>query len=78
MRARKETGAEGGGGGRQKNKEKWDAREMEERGTDLSLSLSWMDHGFLCPSGVYSVDGALVIAVDARVLMDTPDADEKK
>lgn len=37
-----------------------------------------MDHGFLCPSGVYSVDEALVMAVDARVLMDMPDADEKK
>lgn len=31
--------------------------------------------GFLCPSGVYSVDEALVI--DARVLMDMLDADEK-
>lgn len=39
---------------------------------------SWMDHGFLWPSGVYSVDGALVMAVDARVLMDMPDVDERK
>lgn len=37
-----------------------------------------MDHDFLCLLGVYSVDGALVMAVDARVLMDIPDADEKK
>ena len=37
-----------------------------------------MDHSFLCPLGVYSVDGALVTPVDARVLMDMPDADEKK
>lgn len=37
-----------------------------------------MDHSFLCLLGVYSVDGALVTAVNARVLMDMPDADEKK
>jgi len=37
-----------------------------------------MDHSFLCPLGVYSVDGALVTPVDARVLMDMPDAKEKK
>lgn len=51
----------------------------EERRISLSLSLSlWMDHNFLCPLGVYSVDEALVTAMDARVLMDMPDADEKK
>jgi len=48
-------------------------RKGEERGIPF-----WMDHSFLCPLGVYSVDGVLVMAVDARVLMDMPDADEKK
>lgn len=47
-------------------------RKGEEEGS------LWMDHGFLCPSGVYSVDEALVMAVDARVLMDMPDTNEKK
>lgn len=49
-------------------------RNGGKRGGGQSLR---MDHGFLCLSGVYSVVGALVMAVDARVLMDTPDSAEK-
>jgi len=54
-----------------------ESKGKEERKGEEAGS-RWMDHGFLCPSGVYSVDEALVMAVDARVLMDMPDTDEKK
>lgn len=53
-------------------------KERREREGEEKRESCWMDHGFLWPSGVYSVDEALVIAVDARVLMDMPDADRKK
>lgn len=52
--------------------------EERSKGKRRKGESCWMDHDFLCPSGLYSVDEALVIAVDARVLMDMPDADEKK
>lgn len=54
-----------------------ESKGKEERKGEEAGS-RWMDHGFLCPSGVYSVDEALVVAVDARVLMDMPDTNEKK
>lgn len=47
----------------------------KERGRD---DLSRWTMVFCDPRGVYSVDGALVMAMDARVLMDTPDVDERK
>lgn len=49
-------------------------RRREGRRDDLSR---WTVV-FCDPRGVYSVDEALVMAVDARVLMDTPDVDERK
>lgn len=53
-------------------------KEEEKEGGDEGRFLR-MDHGFLCPPGVYSIDrGTCYGAVDARVLMDMPDVDEKK
>lgn len=49
LRERRRTG---------RKREEREYRKGEARGISL-----WMDHGFLCPLGVYSVDGALVTAV---------------
>jgi len=49
---------------------------IRKRKEEREITL-WMDYSFLCLLGVYSIDGALVTAVDARVLMDMPDAKRK-